>query len=116
MISAFNRNLPYDKFVTWQIAGDLLPDDVPVQRALDLRAAVHSRVLREEESAQHDQDDSARDEPGEVRHIDHQLGADLLGDLAEGAEIDDARIGAGPGDDELETALREWIRLQPSSR
>jgi hypothetical protein len=25
VISAFNRNLPYDKFVTWQLAGDLLP-------------------------------------------------------------------------------------------
>jgi hypothetical protein len=25
VISAFNRNLPYDQFVTWQIAGDLLP-------------------------------------------------------------------------------------------
>ncbi len=26
VIRAFNRNLPYDKFVTWQIAGDLLPN------------------------------------------------------------------------------------------
>jgi len=26
VISAFNRNLPYDKFVSWQIAGDLLPN------------------------------------------------------------------------------------------
>jgi cytochrome c553 len=25
VISAFNRNLPYDKFITWQLAGDLLP-------------------------------------------------------------------------------------------
>ncbi len=25
VISAFNRNLPYDQFATWQIAGDLLP-------------------------------------------------------------------------------------------
>ena len=37
---------------------------------------------------------AAGHEPGEVRHVDHQLGADLVGDLAEGAEIDDARIGA----------------------
>lgn len=26
VIHAFNENLPYDKFVTWQLAGDLLPD------------------------------------------------------------------------------------------
>ncbi|WP_197356746.1 DUF1553 domain-containing protein [Aureliella helgolandensis] len=26
VIQAFNDNLPYDQFVTWQIAGDLLPD------------------------------------------------------------------------------------------
>jgi len=26
VIHAFNKNLPYDEFVTWQLAGDLLPD------------------------------------------------------------------------------------------
>ncbi|MBJ6367478.1 PSD1 and planctomycete cytochrome C domain-containing protein [Snuella sedimenti] len=26
VISAFNRNMPFDKFITWQLAGDLLPD------------------------------------------------------------------------------------------
>lgn len=26
VIRAFNENLPYDQFVTWQVAGDLLPD------------------------------------------------------------------------------------------
>lgn len=26
VIHAFNANLPYDKFLTWQIAGDMLPD------------------------------------------------------------------------------------------
>lgn len=26
VIYAFNRNMPYDKFITWQLAGDLLPD------------------------------------------------------------------------------------------
>ncbi|MET0298892.1 MAG: PSD1 and planctomycete cytochrome C domain-containing protein [Flavitalea sp.] len=26
VINAFNENMPYDRFVTWQLAGDLLPD------------------------------------------------------------------------------------------
>jgi hypothetical protein len=26
VISALNRNIPYDQFVTWQLAGDMLPD------------------------------------------------------------------------------------------
>ncbi|MCC5928705.1 MAG: PSD1 domain-containing protein [Cyclobacteriaceae bacterium] len=26
VIHAFNQNMPYDQFITWQIAGDLLPD------------------------------------------------------------------------------------------
>jgi len=26
VIKAFNENLPYDQFITWQLAGDLLPD------------------------------------------------------------------------------------------
>ena len=26
VISAFNRNMPYDQFVQWQLAGDLMPD------------------------------------------------------------------------------------------
>ncbi len=32
VISAFNRNLPYDEFATWQIAGDLLPGATREQR------------------------------------------------------------------------------------
>ncbi|MEE2714176.1 MAG: DUF1553 domain-containing protein [Planctomycetota bacterium] len=32
VIRAFNENLPYDKFVTWQIAGDMLPDATRDQR------------------------------------------------------------------------------------
>jgi hypothetical protein len=32
VIKAFNENLPWDKFVTWQLAGDLLPGATPEQR------------------------------------------------------------------------------------
>jgi hypothetical protein len=32
VIRAFNRNLPYDQFVSWQLAGDLLPNATKEQR------------------------------------------------------------------------------------
>ena len=32
VVRAFNENLPYDKFLTYQLAGDLLPDPTPDQR------------------------------------------------------------------------------------
>jgi len=32
VINAFNKDLPYDQFVTQQLAGDLLPGDTPQQR------------------------------------------------------------------------------------
>ena len=32
VIKAFNENLPYDQFVTWQLAGDLLPNATKEQR------------------------------------------------------------------------------------
>jgi hypothetical protein len=31
VIHAFNENLPYDKFITWQMAGDLMPNSTKEQ-------------------------------------------------------------------------------------
>ena len=31
VIHAFNQNMPYDKFITWQLAGDLMPDATKAQ-------------------------------------------------------------------------------------
>ncbi len=31
VISAFNRNIPYDEFIKWQLAGDLMPNPTPEQ-------------------------------------------------------------------------------------
>src|SRR5579883_3166266 len=45
--------------------------------------------------------DAAGDEPGEMRHVHHEIGADLVGDPAEAREVDDPRIGGAAGDDEL---------------
>src|SRR5664280_1939584 len=39
----------------------------------------------------------ARHQSGEVRHVHHQQRADLVADFAEGAEVDDARIGRTAG-------------------
>ena len=32
VISAFQKNMPYDQFVTWQLAGDLLPNSTKEQK------------------------------------------------------------------------------------
>ena len=40
------------------------------------------------------------DQAGEVRHVHQELGADLVGDGAEGGEVDDAGIGAAAGDEQ----------------
>ena len=42
----------------------------------------------------------------EVRHVDHQDRADLVGDLAESGEIELARIGRMAGDQQFRTVLQ----------
>ncbi|HEY7310769.1 MAG TPA: DUF1553 domain-containing protein [Gemmataceae bacterium] len=46
VVRAFNRNLPYDQFVTWQLAGDLLPGATKEQR---LATAFNRLHLQNEE-------------------------------------------------------------------
>ena len=46
-----------------------------------------------------------RDEAGEVRHVDPQEGADLVGDLAEAREVELAGVRRPPGDDDLRGVL-----------
>ena len=53
-----------------------------------------------------------RDQPGEMRHVHHELGADLVGDLTEAGKVDDARIGRAAGDDKRRLVLdREPLDL-----
>ena len=42
-----------------------------------------------------------RHEAGDVRHVDHEVGAHGVRDLREALEVDDARVGGGAGDDDL---------------
>ena len=59
----------------------------------------------------------AGDETGEMRHVDQKFGTDLVGDLAEAAEIEDARIGGPASDDDLRPKLtrklRHLIKIDP---
>jgi hypothetical protein len=41
VISAFNDNLPFDQFVTWQLAGDLLPSATRTQRLATAFCRLH---------------------------------------------------------------------------
>ncbi len=49
--------------------------------------------------------DTARDETGEMRHVDQEIGADAVGDLPETFEIPGTRIGRATGDDQLRPDL-----------
>ena len=59
----------------------------------------------------------ARMQPGghqsrKMRHVDHEIGADGVGDLAEAREVDDARIGRAAGDDHRGLVLlRKFLDL-----
>jgi hypothetical protein len=44
VIKAFNENLSYDRFTTWQIAGDLLPDATQEQRLATLFNRLHRQT------------------------------------------------------------------------
>ena len=47
-----------------------------------------------------------------MRHVDHEIGANLVGDLAEALEVDGARIGRAAGDDHRRLVLaRELLDL-----
>ena len=43
VIQAFNKNLPFDRFATWQIAGDLLPDATKEQRLATAFNRLHNQ-------------------------------------------------------------------------
>jgi Protein of unknown function (DUF1553)/Protein of unknown function (DUF1549)/Concanavalin A-like lectin/glucanases superfamily/Planctomycete cytochrome C len=44
VIRAFNQNLPYDQFLTWQLAGDLLPHATPDQRVATAFNRLHRQT------------------------------------------------------------------------
>ena len=48
---------------------------------------------------------AGRDQPGEVGHVDDQVRADLVGDLPEALEVQQARVRRPAGEDHLRPAL-----------
>tara|TARA_R110002124_G_C8974256_1_gene515601 strand:+ start:6667 stop:8952 length:2286 start_codon:yes stop_codon:yes gene_type:complete len=53
VIHAFNKNIPYDKFLTWQFAGDLLPE--PNREQLLATAFNRNHKITEEEGVIHEE-------------------------------------------------------------
>ncbi len=43
VLKAFNENMPYDRFVTWQLAGDLLPEATKEQRLATAFCRLHNQ-------------------------------------------------------------------------
>ena len=50
-------------------------------------------------------EDLARDQAGEVRHVDHERGADLVGDLPHDPEVHQPRVGGVAGHDDQRPEL-----------
>ncbi|MBK8979092.1 MAG: DUF1553 domain-containing protein [Planctomycetes bacterium] len=53
VIDAFDRDLPFDEFTIWQLAGDLLPDATPEQR---LATAFHRNTMTNTEGGTDDEE------------------------------------------------------------
>ena len=58
--------------------------------------------------------DAGGDEPGVVRHVDHQERADRVGDRAKALPVDDPRIRRCAGDDELRLKHPWVVKTAPS--
>ena len=52
---------------------------------------------------------STGDQPGEVRRVEQEVGADLVGDRLERLGVEPARIAGGAGDDHLRAVLEGQI-------
>ncbi len=57
VVQAFNENLPYDKFITWQTAGDLLPNPTREQYI----ATIFNRLVQQSNEAGSNEDEFRQD-------------------------------------------------------